>query len=55
VRVILTELESIGIAENLPMIGVPALVTGHSPFDYLPVAKGSHDGDPSDPRVRAFR
>jgi len=51
----LSELESIGIAGNLPMIGVPALVRGTSPFDYLPVAKGSHDGDLSDPRVRAFR
>lgn len=51
----LSELESIGIAENLPMIGVPALVEGKSPFKSLPVAKGSHDGDPSDPRVRAFR
>ncbi len=47
-------LESIGIAENLPMIGVPSLVAGSSPFAYLPVAKGLHDGDPSHPRVREF-
>lgn len=50
----LTELESLGIAENLPMIGVPSLLRGASSVGYLPVAKGSHDGDPSDPRVREF-
>lgn len=50
----LPKLESIGIAENLPMIGVPQLTAGSAPFDWLPVAKGFHDGNPGDSRVREF-
>jgi len=51
----LPELESIGIAENLPMVGVPSLVRGKARFGYFPVAKGFHDGDPSDSRVRELK
>lgn len=45
-------LDSVGIAENLPMAGVPSLLGGEAPFGWLPVAKGHHDGDPADPRLR---
>ncbi|MFL0565241.1 hypothetical protein ACH0CG_05760 [Microbacterium sp. 179-I 1D1 NHS] len=51
----LSQLESIGIAENLPLVGVPSLVEGEPPFTHLPVAKGLHDGDPAHSRVREFR
>lgn len=50
-----SELASIGIAENLPMVGVPSLAAGKPSFSYLPVAEGLHDGDPSNSRVREFK
>lgn len=47
-------LDSVGIAENLPMARVPSLLESEAPFGWLPVAKGHHDGDPADPRLREF-
>jgi len=50
----LPDLDSLGIAENLPMRGVPRLLESRAPFGWLPVAKGLHDGDPAHPRLREF-